>query len=333
MTSKKEFKVEVDSAPPSYKPTTAPTHKLAQYNPTHYKNTTTPTHYKPTQYEQNQDRLQFVKFSDSHIRAIRYAFNFLQRANESLHPGTELDLAQLTAEQLAELLVSQKDKYRNTTIVQIARIVKFLDRDKYRKILSMIIPKVGWVRPKRTALYKKMDIVTHNAIERLVLDVTSEPWLYPELSPSIILCICTNLRMNELQQLTRKSLMDIVEGRKVNIKIKKRSRFIRVLYIRDILLKFLDFLTSHTNEDSDRIVTVSRSTLNKMLRSALLERGASPDELFGIQSIRVFNTTRMIANLPLGLVARFNRHRRMETTSHFYDSGNVVFEKEFREFV
>lgn len=288
--------------------------------------------------------LKLLSFSDSHKRAIRYALNFvLSAAKENkiinvddIKTKSQLELHalldSLTMEQVADALISKMDSYKNTTLVQVARVIKSLDRVKYRRILNIVIPKVGWKRPKRIALYKKMDMSTHRAIESLVLDVTSNPWQFQDLAPPIILCICTNLRMNELKQLTRSSLMSVLKGERVRIRIKKRARFMRVLYIKSILEKYLKFLLSNAPRDDDRIVTISRSSLNKRLRQELLERGASNDELFGIQCLRVFNTTRLIANLPLSLVARFNRHRRMETTSHFYDTGNVVFEKEFKDF-
>lgn len=261
-------------------------------------------------------------FSDTHRKSIRYASKFI---------GVE-DLKTLTQARAVELLLEKKDNYKNTTIVQVARIIKSTDRKKFRSILSKIIPLVGWKRTRSISIYKKMDKVTYDAIEQLVLDVFSNPYMYSIIAPAIIMCMCTNLRLGELKQLTRAHIENILGEERINIKIKKRSRFMRILCIKPILEKYKAYFTHITSNKDDLVLKSSSSEVNKTIRTELLKRGATLGK-FGIQCIRTYNTTRLIANLPLSEVARFNRHRNQNTTAQFYNTGNVVFEREFKEFL
>lgn len=284
-------------------------------------------------------REQILGITGSHVKAVNYAKRFIDHKN----PET------LTDEEVVDRLMAKyhTNKYKSSTIVQIARIIKSLDRNRFMRLIGKIMNRLGYVKPPQGS--SKYDRFNHDgtrtkfrvmsersmeAINFLILDCASTPEEFNKIAPAVLMCICTNLRMGELLQLRRSNLDQIYSGDLVQIKIKKRARLMHIIGIPPLLDRFKAYFYSICDRDPEardckdagRLIQHPPSVINKIIRRELNIRGGDLRELFGIQCLRAFNTTRLLASSDISAenVAKFNRHRNVNTTIKFYSTGLVV---------
>lgn len=144
---------------------------------------------------------------------------------------------------------------------------------------------------------------------------------------AVILTLMTNMRSNELQQVTLNNLRQMMNNEAVSIKIKKRQSFITVLANPDILKIIMPSLTRRNQETLDSpLIKISTVSINKAFRNKLMETNNLTDNniKYGIQSIRKVNTTILISEDSVELAQVFNRHRNTDTTLQYYDNKTYV---------
>lgn len=146
----------------------------------------------------------------------------------------------------------------------------------------------------------------------------------------VVLTIATNLRMNELRQLTVQHLRDILDDKLVCIKIKKRNKSLRIIPNRRLLLFYLKHIENYNKlHNTKTIINYTSCYLNSIFRSKVLSLNTSLAALhnvkFGVQSLRKLNTTLLLGNFSNPkLVSYFNRHRSYETTKYYSTLYNAA---------
>jgi hypothetical protein len=141
-------------------------------------------------------------------------------------------------------------------------------------------------------------------------------------SLAVILSMCTNLRMSELLQLEPKHLQDIVDGKSIPIKIKKRQTSVHLLTNKHLFLHFLPYIYKFSGKVY--IITASKSAINQCFRNKLKsidQQQILGNNKLGIQSVRRVNTTELLyQKLNPKLVQLFNRHKNISTTMENYNT-------------
>lgn len=265
--------------------------------------------------------MDLLGFSDTHRRSVKYALKLT-----GIVPTTD------DHESAKMAILKHVHTHKKTTLVQVAVIVKSTNPIVYKDLVKDVRESLNVQndthKQTHTTNVHKMSRSTHDAIEQFILQVARDPYFYFRVASPILMCICTNLRISEMIQLTRKHVESIRNGDTVPIDVKKKKRLCRIAIIKSLFNKYYDIFI-----ETPRVVNVPISTLNKLIRSNLLDRGANPIDRCGIQCIRAYNTTRLLSHIDIYDVARFNRHKRIDTIQKHYNTGMVLVEKDFENFV
>lgn len=232
------------------------------------------------------------------------------------------DIETLTESQVLKLVQKMRqsnksDSYISTVITTIRHLRKDLNVNGQQFSL------------KRNNTRKIMSKALIDAIKNLIIDsvefikngTITETNIEADVYLAVVLVFLTNLRINEVLQLTRQNLTDIYENRQVNIKIKKRSKPMQILKL-DLLFKnlypqLLRFADNY--QRFDRLIKSDPSNMNKLIKQKIIGETGEENKQMGLKIIRIFNTTQMINDGEVDLARVFNRHRDVQTTVENYN--------------
>lgn len=163
---------------------------------------------------------------------------------------------------------------------------------------------------------------------------------------AVLLCVATNLRSSELLQINQTMLNQMLEKSLVPIRIKKRTKSLRLLCNVQLLAQYRDCfeLAIMLNYERRRqavrsqlvaaaaprhqvpIVDIAKATLNRRICRDFNRLSGQEDNNFvgGIQLIRKINTTNLIASSGLTLAQVMNRHKNRRTTLDHYNTQNYT---------
>jgi len=184
-----------------------------------------------------------------------------------------------------------------------------------------------------------------------------------ELDTIIAICIilCTNIRTNEIFQLTMTNLYDIYVGNVVSIKFKKKHKSYIISKIEPLfsnvyplLLKaigtvlvmnngvlrlsqsrsnniiaereFSAFVTSPTDVpfNSKYVISCSSNSINKTIVEFVTLLGSKQRGVsIGLKMIRTLNNTQLLKHVSPEVVALFNRHDNIATAAMYYNLPDV----------
>ncbi|QBB28648.1 VLF-1 [Homarus gammarus nudivirus] len=164
-----------------------------------------------------------------------------------------------------------------------------------------------------------------NMIEHFVVGFFNHQFydIQKDVAIAVIITVATNLRIAEIKQLKRRHIIDIINGRVINIKMKKKYKGLVVLAHKWLLQSLLDSLPSSNDGDDDRyLVTIATSTINKYIKNYI--KVSDKHVKFGIQSIRKVNTTLILEHCNIELAQAFNRHTKTETTQKYYNNKTYI---------
>lgn len=264
------------------------------------------------------DNLDLFGYSPSQVRSLRFAMRVLNLKD---------DFQFYTSEDEIFDSILKLDKYKKSTLKQLATTIKMTNPNKFKNLPSRIkrhLDKNGDMElgvKKKTNNGNVYTRKTNDAIDLLFRRVTSNPYEFPVIGKVLIITLCTNLRLGEILQLRLADMENIMNGRPVSLKIKKRKSVVTVVPILVIYKKFYKFLTGDLKSLDSLVVKYSQSYINTELRKTLKNFGASDVDKLGVQSLRKFNTSKLLQQTTVQNVANFNRHRNVDTTLRFYNTG------------
>lgn len=263
------------------------------------------------------DEVDLFGFSKSQINSIKFAFNKINKGQDYEKFKSNNYQFEMTQDDIFEKLINLTEFYNVSSIIQMAISVKSTNPNKYNTLPKKL---------KRFLNYKNQSTVkpytreTNDAIERLVIAVSKNPYMYPIIGKPILLTMCTNLRLGELLQLTIDDLDKIGRGDQVSIKIKKRKKTIQIIVIGKLFEKFINFFKSDVKKNG-KVIKYSHSFINKKIKTVLEEYGALVQDIKGVQCLRKFNSSKLLQETTIENVANFNRHRNQNTTMNYYNTG------------
>lgn len=147
---------------------------------------------------------------------------------------------------------------------------------------------------------------------------------------AVILTLITNMRSNEIKQITLNNLRQMMNNEAVSIKIKKRQTYLTVLVNSDLLKTLMPSLVRRNHAtDDEPLIKVSIVSINKSFRIKLMELMNKPnnDLRYGLHTIRKINTTILMADDLVEMAQVFNRHKSKDTL-RYYDNKTYIDESQ-----
>lgn len=260
--------------------------------------------------------------SPNHFKTLKYITKVLSRTND--------DINTITIETFADRIRNYKTS--NGTILSYGSIKCLFytmqrERSDWDFATMKLVKNTFWNQEKpasnlyNTEITNKIINMIMYFIEGLfngTLNNTKH-----QVARAILITLATNLRMAEILQLKKRHLRQLINNEIITIHIKKKVKGVRVLVHNWLLKPLLDMISKDTDDDDCKIVNVTRSVINKMIK----ENTVGIEDVnvkLGIQSIRKINTTLIIEHGDITLAQEFNRHTRSEVTQQYYNNKTYI---------
>ncbi|UOT91804.1 VLF-1 [Aratus pisonii nudivirus] len=258
------------------------------------------------------------KRSRNHVRTLRYIKTKILKTYDNLHSITLLDFC----ERLKFYRTNHNQPLSFGTIKCLLYTMK--KENNWDEEQLKIEKNKFWHKFKNTNdnLY---DAVTTKNIINMIEYYTQNYFrnnlngVENQVAIAILITLATNLRINEILQLNKKHLQQIINVEIIHIKLKKRVRGIQVLsqkwILKALLLKLKDF------PEYETILQISKSTINKYIKLRTIN---SSSINIGIHSIRKINTTLLLEHGSIDIAQQFNRHNKANTTYNYYNNKTYI---------
>lgn len=229
------------------------------------------------------------------------------------------------------------------TMADLKSFIRKIREDKHVKdsYLATIITTLKLINPNITSAAKlnlkrksKPHMITveeSQAIEELISESFSflrngtftDTRIENDTKLAVVLTFLTNLRVNELKQLTLQDLERIKNKERILIKTKRNFDPISIVKFGNLfdsiypfILRYISYRNSQIS--SDKLITIAPSGLNLTIKRFFMSK-LNKNASYGLKIIRVYTTTKLIDSGNIGLAQALNRHSNVNVTLDNYN--------------
>lgn len=259
----------------------------------------------------------------------------VKKSHEALLRKYNIDISKVTNDEFISLLPTLKDKLSDSYISTIISTIKLLNPDftlTAKELKLQRRTKLKTTCNNNPQLKEAIESLIRTSIDFIVSNNfinVSKTTIDAKIA--IVTTFVTNLRAQEIKQLTISDLESIAAKQPVYIKIKKRNIPLKIVsfgQLYDLYWRNIQSTAQTRNKlfniNDDKLINVSIVAINTYIREYLIVK-TGVISTYGLQILRKFNTTNLIELNEVVAAQALNRHKDIETTlEHYNDTNSIV---------